>query len=175
MLSLLLPLLLLGFSCRPEEFGLGESVKIRADEISIRKNEGLMVFTGNIQIEKGGLEILVRKDLTIHYRDMDGKIRPSIMYMQDVEASSARGVRISGDRGDYDFVNSILTIRDNVVVNEKNSVIFVDRAVYDTLSEEINMFGNRSGEDGSKKKVIIIMDNLEELGRRKDDKKPSGN
>ncbi|MDR1494567.1 MAG: hypothetical protein LBI29_00835 [Rickettsiales bacterium] len=165
---------LLDSGCFSKELGLKDDIKIEADEIKIRKNEGLVLFRGNIRIKKGSLKMFVKKTLSVRYTNFDGKIRPNTMDMVDVEVINDRGVKISGDRGDYDFVNSILTIRDNVIVNEKNSVALVDRAVYDTLTEEINMFVNRSGKDDLRKKVVIIMDNLKELEGGKDVKKPSG-
>ncbi|MDR2777163.1 MAG: hypothetical protein LBB24_00075 [Rickettsiales bacterium] len=146
--------------CSAKEFDMRNGVTVEADEILIRKNESLMVFSGNIRMRSEKLKILVRKTLTLHYTDLDGRINPTSMDMIDLVAVNDRGTRISGDRGDYDFVNSILTVRDNVIVNEKNSVIFVDRAVYDSVTEEINMSGNRSLNNDREKKVIIIMDGI---------------
>jgi lipopolysaccharide export system protein LptA len=161
-----------GYGCFSREFSVGDGIAIDANEIRIRKNESLMVFSGNIRISKEKLKIFVKKTLTVHYANVDGKIIPNSMDMIDLVATNDVGLRIIGDRGYYDFVNSILTIRDNVVVSEKNSVIFVDRAIYDTITEEINMFGRRSAESGPEKKVIIIMDSIDELGDRKNAEKP---
>ncbi|MDR1425559.1 MAG: hypothetical protein LBI70_01000 [Rickettsiales bacterium] len=158
-----------GWDCFSEEFRVGNTTTIRADEIRIKKNENIMVFNGNISIENKGLKIFVKKTLTVHYINIDGKINPNSMDMTGLVATNPRGVKISGDRGNYDFINSILVISDNVVLKEKNTIIFADRAIYDTNTEEISVPSERDRENEVDRGILIIMDNINELENKKDD------
>jgi lipopolysaccharide export system protein LptA len=67
-------------------------------------------------------------------------------------------VKITGDKGSYDFINYMLTIENDVIISDKNSITFASMVLYDTSTEEMEIFGRKMKSDPFGKTTIIIDD-----------------
>ncbi|GHU26387.1 hypothetical protein FACS1894152_0890 [Bacilli bacterium] len=156
--------------CLAKKVDKKNETTIESDEVKIKKNQNIMIFKGNIRIKKEDLTITTPKTATVYYAIDNGRIELKNIDMVDVVAIKDNGIRLSGDRGSYNLESSILTIENNVIISEKNSVIFVDKAVYNTISEEIDMFGNKKTKKNPKRNVVIIIDNIDKVRNKHDSK-----
>ncbi|MDR2077394.1 MAG: hypothetical protein LBP39_00320 [Rickettsiales bacterium] len=144
------------------------TIFIESDEVRIKKNENIIVFTGNVKIRRDKINILAKKTATLYYVENNDRIEPEIIDMIDIIVTMGNNIKITGDKGSYDFINYMLTIEDNVVISEKNSTTFASRLIYNTITEEIEMFGKKIGSDPLGKTIIIINDTKNLL--KKDDR-----
>jgi lipopolysaccharide transport protein LptA len=135
---------------------VGDTIFIESDEVRIKKNDNIVVFMGNVKIRRNEINILAKKTAILHYIENNYKIEPDIIDMVDITITRGDNMKITGDRGSYDFVSSMLTIEDNVVISEKNSTTFASKVLYNTITEEIEMFGRKMESDPIGKTTIII-------------------
>ncbi|MDR1499253.1 MAG: lipopolysaccharide transport periplasmic protein LptA [Rickettsiales bacterium] len=154
--------------------GENKPIRLESDEIKIRKNENLMVFTGKVKAEQAELNIFSDR-MVVKYRNIgDGKI--------DINSIRARGnvvlknktIVARSDEALYDFKKQIITLDGNVILNEKDAVVFGDKLFYNIATDETSIEGsktkkkNGNGEDTSNKRVTIILDNIKDIKGRYD-------
>ncbi|MDR2778401.1 MAG: hypothetical protein LBB13_02770 [Rickettsiales bacterium] len=140
-------------------------ISIESDEVRMKKSEKIITFTGNVKILKDNVDMLAKKTAVLHYIENNNRIEPKTIDMIDVIVIRGNNIKITGDKGSYNFINSMLTIENSVVVNEKNSTIFTDKVLYNTLTEEIEMFGKKMKSDPVGRTTIIINDTKTFMGK----------
>lgn len=108
----------------------GEAVNVTADDLEIDETESTALFTGNVVIVQGSMELRAPRLLAIY-----GEEGPS-----DLENFTATGgvemdfddQTVTGEQAHYDFAQRILTFTGSVVVVNATGTVNADRLVIDT-------------------------------------------
>ncbi|WP_417578860.1 LptA/OstA family protein [Pelagibacterium sp.] len=108
-----------------------EQINVSADLLEILENENAAIYTGNVVITQGTMQIASERVETIY-----GEGGPS-----DLQSFSASGGRVEmafddqtvqADTADYDFGDRVLVFTGSVVVVNASGTVNADRLVIDT-------------------------------------------
>jgi lipopolysaccharide export system protein LptA len=122
----------------------GEEVNVTADDLQINENESTALFSGNVVIVQGTMELAAPELLAVY-----GEGGPS-----DLENFTATGgvvmnfdeQTVDADQAFYDFAQRILTFTGSVVVVNESGTVNADRLVIDTRAGTSSF--SSSGEGG---------------------------
>lgn len=148
-------------------------IKIESDEIKILKNKSVILFTGKVKAKQDNLNIFSDKMFVNYQRDLDNKTNiKNIKAIGNVILKN-ENITAKGDEGLYDFVEQNITLSGNIILTEKDAVIFGDVLKYNINTEETSIkVDKKQNTDNStinnKKKVVIILDNINDLKDRYD-------
>lgn len=136
-------------SADPSGFGrlsgqAGEQVNITADNLEVAENENTALFSGNVVIVQGTMEMRAPRVLARY-----GEGGPS-----DLTNFTASGGRVSmvfdgqtaeGDEAFYDFADRVLTFTGNVNVVNASGTVTSERLVIDTRAGTSSFSGSSGG------------------------------
>lgn len=121
----------------------GEPIEIEADELEVRDQDGVAVFTGNVTVRQSGAA-LKTQELTVHYvrNAAGGTAREAALdaggaqEIARLEASgkvlvTAEDQAATGDRGFVDMQARTMEIAGNVTLTQGENVVTGDRLVVD--------------------------------------------
>lgn len=150
-----------------ENYDKNKPIKITANDIFFKKNEKLIIFIGKVEATQNNLKIFSNKMHVNYIENNDKKLNiKSINFFNNIILKNDN-ITIRGDRGFYDFKNNLITIEGNIIMNENDTVIFGEKAKYNTETEETNIYGE-SFEHKNKERITIILDNIDNLKERYD-------
>ncbi|WMT87105.1 hypothetical protein NO932_00450 [Pelagibacterium sp. 26DY04] len=123
-----------------------EEVNVTADDLQINENESTALFSGNVVITQGTMELAAPEVLATY-----GEAGPS-----DLENFTASGgvtmnfddQTVDADQAFYDFAQRILTFTGSVVVVNQTGTVNADRLVVDTRAGTSSF--SSEGEDGGR-------------------------
>ncbi|MDB2414707.1 hypothetical protein N9W34_02940 [Rickettsiales bacterium] len=135
-------------------------IEITADDLSVRPNKDIAIFTGNVEAKQG--KLLVNADeMTVFYskkKKSKSKVKKGndaaidrIVTKGNVSFKTPKEV-VRGDRGVLDVVKNIIVIEGNVAVSTGNHVVRGQQLVYNLLTGQASM-GNSETQEGKKKRV----------------------
>lgn len=136
-------------------------IKIESNEISMKKNSNIIVFTGNVEATQDNLVILTDKML-VEYEGENIDIK-NIKLFGNVILKNDTIVANSG-KGEYNLLKNIITLENNVVLTEKDVVVYGDKMTYDTIKQESKVYGSKKENN----RITIILDNINNLKERYD-------
>ncbi|WP_332713073.1 LptA/OstA family protein [Pelagibacterium mangrovi] len=124
----------------------GEEVNVTADDLQINENESTALFSGNVVIVQGTMELAAPELLAVY-----GEGGPS-----DLENFTATGgvvmnfddQTVDADQAFYDFAQRILTFTGSVVVVNESGTVNADRLVIDTRAGTSSFSSSGEGEGG---------------------------
>lgn len=125
----------------------GAEVEITADDLEVDENDQTALFSGNVLIVQGGLEMRAPQVLANY-----GEGGPS-----DLESFTASGGRVEmefddqtavADQARYDFADRVLTMSGNVVVTNPTGTVNSAQLVIDTRAGTSSFSGGGGGEGG---------------------------
>ena len=122
----------------------GEEVNVSADDLEINENESSALFTGEVVITQGTMELMAPQVLAAY-----GEGGPS-----DLESFTASGgvtmnfddQTVDAEQAFYDFAQRVLTFTGSVVVVNAQGTVNSDRLVIDTRAGTSSF--SSSGEGG---------------------------
>ncbi len=153
-------------------------IKIEADEVKIQKNKNVINFIGKVKATQENLNIFSDKMIVKCQKNNENKI-----YIKNIRAFNNvilknETLTAKGDNAIYDFNNQIITLKGNIILNEKDAVILGDVLIYDIETKEASMESENKKviknnniikkEKDKKKRVIVILDNINDLKDRYD-------
>lgn len=141
---------------------INKPIKIESDEISMKKDSNVMVFTGNVEAKQDNLIILTDKML-VEYEGKKINITNIKVYGNVMLKNS--NIVASSDKGEYDLKKNIIVLEDNVILTEKDVVVYGDKMTYDTIKQESKVYGSKNQNN----RITIILDNVNNLKERYDD------
>jgi lipopolysaccharide export system protein LptA len=126
-----------------------EPVNITADNLEITEDQDTALFTGNVMIVQGGMELTAprvevlygeggQSDL-VSFTASGGRVK---MITEDQE--------IDADQAVYDFQDRVLTFTGNVVVENASGTVNSARLVIDTRAGTSSFSGAAGGESGGR-------------------------
>ena len=136
-----------------------EPIEIEADELEVRDNDGVAVFSGNVTVRQAGAA-LKTQTLTVHYvRDRQGSATEALspggnQEIARLEADgrvlvTAEGQAATGDRGFVDIQGKRMEIAGNVTLTQGENVVTGDKLVVDLNS------GKARVESSSRVRVLL--------------------
>lgn len=142
---------------------------IVANEVKILKNKGIIVFTDKVECKNGTLK--VNGDRMVVKYNISNKNLENKNIVKNVDIFGNVVVRdinitITGDNGNYNLENNIITVENNVIMNDTDVVIFGDKMTYNVLTGETDIIGIKKKKENPNGRVIIILDDIEELKER---------
>ena len=161
---ILLFTLLIGNSVAKENFkqDFNRPIKIEADEVSTKKNSNIITFNGNVEATQDNLKILTDK-MFVYYKNDKGIEINNIKAVGNVILKN-ENILATGDEGEYDIKNNIVTLEKNIILTEKDVVIYGEKMIYNTITQESKMYG-----ETDKKRITIILDDINDLKERYDE------
>ncbi|WP_404400749.1 LptA/OstA family protein [Pelagibacterium halotolerans] len=127
----------------------GDTVEITADDLQITEDANSALFTGNVRIVQGGMEMTAGQVDVLY-----GEGGPS-----DLVKFTASGGRvhmvtedqtIDGDQAVYDFANRILVFTGNVIVVNASGRITSEELIIDTRAGTSSFAGGGTGSEGGR-------------------------
>lgn len=155
LLAAMLLTLSAGTHALPED--RNQPINIAADRASMNERTGLTVYTGNVEIIQGSMEI--RGDRVELHRASDGSIDRIIStgkpaQFQQRPSANQPLTRAYGDRMDYRVKQQEITITENARVDQNKDTFTGERIVYNMERALVNAFGSdRAG--GERVKMVI--------------------
>lgn len=152
--------------CVNKDINLDKPIKIKSDEIVIKKNKNLIIFKGRVETIQDNLSTFANKMYVNYKNDLDNKIEIKNIKLYGNVVLKNDKIIVNGDKGIYNFDDNLITIEDNIIMNENNAVIFGNELIYNTLTEETNIYGENSKnkeDDKKDKRITIILDNINDL------------
>ena len=161
---ILLFTLLIGNSVAKENFkqDFNRPIKIEADEVSTKKNSNIITFNGNVEATQDNLKILTDK-MFVYYKNNKRIEIDNIKAVGNVILKN-ENILATGDEGEYDIKNNIVTLEKNIILTEKDVVIYGEKMIYNTITQESKMYG-----ETDKKRITIILDDINDLKERYDE------
>lgn len=145
--------------------------------MDIKRKQQLMVFIGNVVVEKDDSSLLAQK-MNVIYKEnpKNGRKKTEIERIDaedNVKIFSEEFIG-SGDFGHFEPHNNLFILEKNVIVNNGTSIANGDKFVYNTLTKKGNFVGKKdetsiagAGEDN---RVIMVIGN-DPKGKKKSKKK----
>ncbi len=137
---------------------------IEADKIVLKDRKKVAFFYGNVIYRNG--EITIQSDrMSVKYdekltSDKSVKIKDIYAY-GNVKFNNGKMI-VTGDRGNYNLVNYLITIEDNVVMNNDDVIALGNKLTYNILTDDTKMDDIKKQEK-DKKRVIIILDDINKI------------
>ena len=159
---LLLLILLNNKSIAKENFkqNFNRPIKIEANEVSTKRNSNVIIFDGKVEATQDNLKIFTDK-MYVYYRN--NKEIENIKAIGNVILKN-EGILATGDEGEYDIKNNLVTLKKNIILTEKDVVVYGEKMTYDTVTQESKMYG-----ETDKKRITIILDDINDLKERYDE------
>ena len=139
-------------------------IKIESDQVYLKKGTNTIIFSGNVKAKQDNLYILTD---TMHVKYITNeKNKLEIVNIKAIGNVILKNETLlaTGDEGEYDIKLGLFTLRKNIILNEKDVVVYGEKMEYNTITEESRMFGEKEN-----KRITIILDNINDLRERYDD------
>jgi lipopolysaccharide export system protein LptA len=132
-------------------------IKVEADEIHIKKNEEKILFRGNVKFTGYKFEVTSDDNVLLNYHEELEKVYFENLQAKRVLLTTTDGRKIKGKRGIYNFKDSLLIITGEVLFLSKNDniKIYTDRAIYNTITGEINLLTLDTKKPSNKTTIVI--------------------
>ena len=153
---------------KPNSFNSNKPIRIKSNEILVKKNKNLMVFTGKVEAKQDDLSIFTDKMYVRYKKNIDNKLEINNIKAFGNVVLKNKTITVKGDTGVYDLQNNLITLENNIILNENDAVVFGEKVIYNTITEEINIYGE-SDKNPKKERITIILDNINDLKDRYDD------
>lgn len=182
-------LLLMGMGdANVKNISTSKPVKIEADEIIIKRDNDQVVFVGKVKITQDELNIFSDNMIVNYYKNKDKSVSIKNIKANNNVILKNKTITAKGDSAVYDFRNQLITLKDNIILNEEDAVVLGDVLTYNVETQETKM-GSKEDEENienteniksiedsagenegnkNKKRVIIILDNINDLKDRYD-------
>jgi lipopolysaccharide export system protein LptA len=134
-----------------------QPINISADRASMNERTGVTVYTGNVEIIQGSMEL--RGDRVELHRAADGSIDRIISTGKPAEFQQQPAVdqpltKAYGDKMDYRVKKQEITITENARVDQGKDTFTGERIVYNMEHALVNAFGSdRQG--GERVRMVI--------------------
>ena len=156
---------------KPTEIDTSKPVKIEADEVKIKKNNNSMIFKGNVRAIQENLNMFSDLMNVTYYKDKEDRVLIKTIVAKNNVVLQNENITAKGDGAIYDFQRQLITLKGNIILNEKDAVVFGEMLTYNITTKEtkMNVIENEEA-NTNKKRVIVILDNINDLKDRYDKK-----
>jgi lipopolysaccharide export system protein LptA len=133
-----------------------QPIQIESDQLEVRENEHLAVFSGNVSVVQG-TTLLKSGKLTVHYAPDSGSATTGTAQIERLEVEGTVYVKsddqiATGDRGTFDMKTEMLTLTGKeVVLTQAKNVLVGCKLTYDMKAG----LANFEGCDGGRVKTLI--------------------
>jgi len=144
----------------------GEPLEIRAEKTDVYRRKGEIHFMNNVKAVQGEMTILSKKMIIKYTEDKDSNISIDEILVKGGANLFTETIKASGNSGVYDFRKGNVSLKGNVVAKENDATAFGEEFIYNVNTRKTKLLGNKKKDD----RVIIILDNVDELINDKENK-----
>ena len=144
-------------------------IQIESNEILLKKKKNIIIFTGKVEAVQDKVDLFADR-MNVRYAEIDKKIEVKNIKLFGNVMLKNETITARGDKGVYDLNKNLITLEDNVIINENDAVIFGEKLIYNTLTGETDIFSKSNDEkdDDKKERITIILENINDLKERYD-------
>lgn len=128
-------------------------IKIEADEVKIQKNKNIVDFIGKVKAKQEKLTIFSDRMIVKYQKNDKNKATIKNIKVLGNVIMKNEDITAKGDNAVYDFKNQIITLKDNIILNEKDAVLMGDILTYNIITKETDI---KSKDEKSKEAENII-------------------
>ena len=144
-------------------------IKMQSNEILIKKNKNLIIFTGKVEAKQDKLNMFADKMFIKYKKNKNNKAEIKNIKLFGNVVLKNENITVRGDKGNYEMDNNLITLEENIIMNENDTVVFGKKMTYNTITEETNIYGGVESENGNKKeRITIILEDINDLKDRYD-------
>lgn len=144
-------------------------IKIQSNEILIKKNKNLIIFTGMVEAKQDKLNMFADKMFIKYKKNKNNKTEIKNIKLFGNVVLKNENITVRGDKGNYEIDNNFITLEENIIMNENDAVVFGKKMTYNTITEETNIYGSAEDESSDKKeRITIILEDINDLKDRYD-------
>lgn len=144
-------------------------IKIQSNEILIKRNKNIITFIGKVEAKQNNLNMFADSMIIKYKTDKKNNTEIRNIKLYGNVVLKNENITVRGDKGNYEVKDNLITLEDNIIMNENDAVVFGKKMTYNTITEETNIFGSNENEDGNKKeRITIILEDINDLKDRYD-------
>lgn len=144
-------------------------IKIQSNKILIKKNKNTIIFTGKVEAKQDSLNMFADSMIIKYKIDKKNNTEIQNIKLQGNVVLKNKNITVRGDKGNYEVKYNLITLEDNIIMNENDAVVFGKKMTYNTATEETNIFGSKKNENNNKKeRITIILEDINDLKDRYD-------
>lgn len=135
-------------------------IQIESDQLEVRENDGIAIFTGNVAVVQGPMLLRAGK-MTVHYAKGEGSAATGSANIDRLEVENKVYVRsesqvATADRGSFDMKSEILVLSGKeVVLSEGDNVIVGCKLTVRMATGLANLDGCGGTEGGGRVKMLL--------------------
>ena len=133
-------------------------VKLEADEITIYKDKNEIKLIGNVVVNSGNM-YLYSDNMQVNYTEKDNFNKISKISGNENVVLKNENIDASSNKFLYEPSKQIVTMYENVVLKEKDSIVYGDKLTY-------NINTGNSTINSKKEKVKIIINDIDSFKNR---------
>lgn len=139
-----------------------EPLEIRSERVDLYRKKGEIHFINDVKAVQGDMTILSNKMIVEYTEDKNSKISIDRILVKGGASLFTKTIKASGNSGLYDFKKGNVSLKGDVIANEQGAMAYGDEFIYNVNTKKTSLIGgNRANE-----RVIIILDDIEELEER---------
>jgi len=151
----------------PPKIEEGKPLEIRSEKVDLYRKKSEIHFMNNVKAVQGEMAILSRKMIVEYSEGKNSKISINKIKVKGGANLFTKTIKASGNSGVYDFKKGTVLLKGDVIANEQGAMAYGDEFIYNVNTRKTKLIGNKKvGE-----RVIIILDDIEELEERVNENK----
>ncbi|TWG91320.1 lipopolysaccharide export system protein LptA [Mesorhizobium sp. J18] len=137
-----------------------QPIQIESDNLEVRENEGVAVFTGNVSVVQGPT-LLKSGTMTVYYAKDGGSAATGTSNIERLEVDDKVYVKsenqvATGDHGAFDMKTEILVLSgEEVVLSEGENVIVGCKLTVQMQTGQATLEGCNEGKSGGRVKMLL--------------------
>ncbi len=136
------------------------NIKLEADTITVVKKSNKIVLIGNVFVEKENFTLFGDKMEVFYSMDSHNKVEIKTITGNNNIVLKNQTMQATSDSFKYIVKKDTLILKDNVVLKEKDAIVYGKELLYDVVKNEFKIIGDHK-KGGQRVKIVI--DDLEGL------------
>jgi len=142
-------------------------LEIRSELVDLYRKKNEIHFINHVKAVQGEMIILSKEMIVKYTEEKNSKISIDNISVEGGANLFTDTIKASGNVGEYDFKKGIVTLKGDVIANEKGAMAYGEEFIYNVRTRKTKLLGNKKKDD----RVIIILDDIEELEKRTNESK----
>lgn len=137
-----------------------EPIEIESDNLEVRENDGIAIFTGNVSVVQG-TTLLKSGKMTVYYDSAGGSATTGNADIERLEVEGKVYIRseeqvATGERGSFDMKNEVLVLTgQEVVLTEGDNVVVGCKLTVQMATGLAQLEGCGGQEGGTRVKMLL--------------------
>ena len=141
-----------------------EKLTITAEKVEIFREKNEIIFTSKVVAKRNNFTLYTDKMIVNYTESKGNKINITNIKAEKNVKFTTEKITATGDNGFYNVAQNLITLNNNVKATESGITVFAKKFEYNTITGKTNIIGNKT----EKEKVVIILDDVENLKNKKE-------